>query len=79
MDTPEQNDLLNQLENYRKIVLQYEGLNDQIQSLLNNNNGGTKDMSPEDVAHYRDLAHQRDEALNEMRRLEQELLDEDIR
>ncbi len=78
METPEQNDLLNQLENYRKIVLRYEGLNDEIQTLLNNNNGVTKDMPPEDLAHYRGLAHQRDEALNEMRRLEQELLDEDI-
>lgn len=76
MDTPGQNDMLEQIENYRSIVSAYESLNDKINKLLAKHSGGTENMSSEDLAHYRKLARQRDEALNEMRWLEQQLLDD---
>lgn len=77
MSIPGQDDILNQIENYRTIVLTYEGLNDRIHALLRANNGATEHMSAADLALYRDLARQRDEASNEMRWLEQQLLNED--
>ena len=63
--------------NYRKVVLIYEGLNQEIDKLIMANGGGTENMSEEDLERYRTLARQRDEVLNEMRWLEQQLLDDD--
>ena len=74
------NDMLRQVQNYRKMVLIYEGLNAEIHKLLEDNNGGTEFMSADDLQHYRDLARQRDEMMSEMRWMEQQLLgaDDDI-
>ena len=71
----ENDDTLSRVDHYRKIVLQYEALNKEINDLIMANNGGTKDMSKQDIERYRELAYQRDETLNEMRWLEQQLLD----
>ena len=67
--------ILARVQNYRKVVLIYEGLNKVIDKLLMDNDGGTENMSPEDLERYRKMARQRDELLGEIRHLEQQLLD----
>jgi hypothetical protein len=70
-------EMLHKVQNYRKIVLIYEGLHARINKLIMENGGGTEKMSPADLQLYRQLATQRDEVMNEMRVLEMQLLDED--
>lgn len=77
MDATSSSDDLTQVQTYRDMVLKYEGLNDEIQALIMAHDGGTENMSSEDVERYRILARQRDEALNEMRWLEHQLLEDD--
>jgi hypothetical protein len=55
------------------MVLLYEALDEEIDSLIMANGGGTEHMAEPDLARYRELARKRDEVLNEMRILEQEL------
>ncbi|MFW5772207.1 MAG: hypothetical protein ACOCZH_02705 [Phototrophicaceae bacterium] len=74
---PRDDDLLNKVQDYRRMVLAYEELNHQINELLDANAGSTDKMSPEDRARYRQLARQRDEVQHEMRWLEQQLMDDD--
>lgn len=74
---PGNDDMMDKVQNYQNVVLVYERLNSEINQLLTANNGATENMTKEDVARYRELARQRDEALNEMRILEKQLLDED--
>lgn len=74
---PRDDDLLSKVQDYRRIVLAYEGLNQQISELLTANAGSTDKMSSADRERYRQLARQRDEVQNEMRWLEQQLLDDD--
>ena len=64
---------LHQVQRYRKMVLLYEALDEEIDQLIMANGGGTEHMSETDLARYRELARKRDEVLNEMRILEQEL------
>jgi hypothetical protein len=78
-DEMQDEDLLVKVQNYRDLVLTYERLNAEISQLLTENDGATENMSREDVQRYRELARQRDEALNEMRVLERLLLDEDTK
>ncbi len=70
-------DLLQQVQYYRKVVLKYEALDEEIDALIMAHGGTSDKMPPEDHDRYRELARQRDEFLNEMRTLEQQLLDED--
>jgi hypothetical protein len=71
--------MLDQVKNYREIVLTYEKLNAEIDKLLSEHGGGTEKMPEGEIERYRELARKRDETLNEMRVLEQQLLDEDTR
>ncbi len=77
MTTPGDENMLDKVQNYRKIVLIYEGLNQKINALLEMNNGATENMSTDDFDQYRIWARQRDELQNEMRQIEQQLLDDD--
>ncbi len=70
-------DMLHKVQAYRKVVLLYEGLHAEINKLIMAHGGGTENMSSDDLKRYRELAHKRDELMNEMRYLEQQLLDED--
>lgn len=70
-------DLVQQVQYYRKVVLMYEALDKQIDELIMAHGGASDKMPPEDHERYREMARERDELLNEMRRLEQELLDDD--
>lgn len=69
---------LRKVQDYRKVVLIYEALDAEIDRLIMDNGGGTEKMSSGDFVRYRELAQQRDEVFNQMRAMEQELLDEDI-
>ncbi len=70
-------DVLQQVQTYRKIVLLYEALDEEIDTLLMSHGGTSEKLPPDALAHYRDLARQRDELFNEMRALEQKLLSDD--
>lgn len=71
-------DLLQQVQQYRKVVLMYEALDEEIDTLIMAHGGTSDKMPAEDLQRYRSLARQRDELLNEMRTMEQQLLDEEI-
>lgn len=71
------NDVLSKVESYRKAVLVYEDLQKQINHLLKSHRGSSDKMSEVDRRRYRELAHRRDEAMNEMRWLENQLLEND--
>jgi hypothetical protein len=73
MTMAEEKDLLHQVQNYRKIVLLYEALDEEIDKLIMTHHGSTEKMSETDIARYRDLARQRDDLLNEMRAIENQL------
>ncbi|MCB9453595.1 MAG: hypothetical protein H6672_19360 [Anaerolineaceae bacterium] len=64
---------LHKVQQYRKMVLVYEALNAQIDALLAAHRGDMMHMPPEEKLRYRELAQKRDEMLNDMRTLEQEL------
>jgi len=72
----EQDDVLTQIKTYQNKVLEYEAINDEIDRLIMANDGASENMSADDLARYRELAHQRDELLHEIRWLEQQLLDD---
>jgi hypothetical protein len=69
----ENRDALYKVQQYRKLVLIYEALDEEIDQLIMANGGFSEKMSPETMARYRDLAKRRDEVQNDMRTLEQEL------
>jgi hypothetical protein len=64
------------LEAYRKLVLQYEAANAEINALFHLHPGGTETMSQGEIAQYRTLQHRRDELFNDIRVMEHDLLDE---
>jgi hypothetical protein len=69
-------EMLRRVQEYRKLVLIYEALDSQIDALIMAH-GGASEKMPEDVrARYKELARKRDDIQNEMRLLEQQLLDE---
>ncbi len=70
-------EILLQVQYYRKVVLQYEALDKEIDTLIMAHGGTSDQMPPEDLEKYRALARQRDELHNEMRAIEQQLLDDD--
>lgn len=68
---------LQAVQNYRKLVLLYEAIDSQIDALIMAHNGVPERMNADERAQYRALARQRDEVLNEMRLLEQQLMEQD--
>ena len=75
--TPQDPSMLAKVQNYRKIVLIYEGFNREIDELLTANAGGTEHMTANDLARYHEMARKRDELFNEMRIIEHQLLNKD--
>jgi len=67
-------DLRQQVEDYRRIVLEYEALDEVIDALLASHGGDAQAMSNDELERYRGLARQRDDLFNEIRMLEQTLL-----
>ena len=62
---------------YQALVAAYEALDEQIDSFLASYKGNLDKLDGEDKQHYREMSRQRDELLNEMRLLEQDLFDGD--
>lgn len=77
-ETTSDKDMKHAVQEYRKIVLLYEAVDQQIDQLFSKHRGGTDKMSEEELTRYRQLARQRDELLNEMRIWEQHLLIDDV-
>lgn len=71
------NNDLNSLHLYRNLVLDYEAVNREINALFHVHQGGTETMTEQEFAHYRELAKRRDELFNEIKVMEQQLLDEE--
>lgn len=67
---------LRQVQEYRKLVLLYEALDEKIDTLLMEHGGFTKNMPEADLARYHELAHKRDDVQNQMRIMEQDLLND---
>ena len=66
----EERDSRQQVEEYRQLVLRYEALDEEIDSYLNAQGGKLDEMTEADLDHYRQMARQRDDLLNDMRALE---------
>lgn len=75
-DNPQPNDI-NQVQAYRKLVLEYEALDEEIDALLERNHGATENMSDSDFERYRELANHRDYVYNQMKALERQILLDD--
>ena len=77
MEQADDKPILEQVRNYRKIVLIYEALNQKIQELLEPYGSSADKLPKEELEQYRLYAQQRDELQNEIRWLEEELLNLD--
>ena len=73
MSTDDNKNQLEIVQEYRKLVLIYEALDEKIDDLIMKNGGATENMSDADFKQYRQWAAERTEILNEMRILEQQL------
>ena len=71
------NDTFDKVRLYREVVLQYEKVDEEIDALIMAANGVPDKLSPAERDRYRELARRRDELQNEMRWLEQQLMEED--
>lgn len=76
-DYPENMGDLNQVQAYRQLVLDYEALDEEIDALLAKHDGATENMTSTDFERYRELARRRDIIYNQLKALEQQLLDDD--
>ena len=70
-------ELQEEFSRYQIVVAAYEALDAQIDALLASYKGRLDKMEGEDKQHYREMFRKRDEFLNEMRMLEQDLFDGD--
>ena len=70
-------DALHQVQNYRKLVLLYEAVQEEINALITAAGGSTEKMPEADRTKYRKLADRRDDLQNEIRYLEQQLLNDE--
>lgn len=73
----DRNNPLYQVQRYRELVLRYEALDAEIDELIMSYGGKMEQMPHEALTRYRALARERDDVQNEMRQLEQLLLDDD--
>ena len=70
-------DMKDFVETYRLKVLEYEALDEEIDTLIMQYGGQAENMPYEALRRYRKLARKRDEVQNEMRVLEQMLMPSD--
>lgn len=71
------NDTQDKVKMYRELVLQYEDIDAEIDALIMAADGMPERMTAEAMTRYRELARRRDDLQNEMRWLEQQLMDEE--
>ncbi len=68
---------LDQVQEYQRLILAYESLDEQVDNLLAEYNGATENM-PETAYHrYRELARRRDFIYHQMKALERQLFSDD--
>lgn len=70
-------DSFDKVRQYRELVLQYEKIDEEIDTLIMAVDGVPDKLSSTNRERYRALANRRDELQNEMRWLEQQLMAED--
>lgn len=68
---------LDQVQEYRRLMLEYEGLDEQVDALLAQYNGATENMPDEEYERYRELARRRDSVYHQMKALEGQLFPDD--
>lgn len=68
-------DVMEQVKRYHEALSAYAQIKAQIHQVLGQQETPHQDLSDAHLAHYQDLARRRDEALSEIRWLEQLLLD----
>ena len=68
---------INQVKEYRRLVLEYEALDEEIDALLAQHGGATEKMTDDDFEQYRELAHRRDYVYNQMKALERAIFPDD--
>jgi hypothetical protein len=68
---------LDQVQEYRRLMLDYEGLDEQVDALLAQYNGATENMPDEEYERYRELARRRDGVYHQMKALEGQLFPDD--
>jgi hypothetical protein len=74
---PEQDDALKRVQEYEKLVLAYEALDEVIDAMLTQDRGQTEEMSVEELNRSREMFRERNEMLNQLRFMEHELMIED--
>jgi len=65
------------VQEYQRLVLEYEALDEEIDALIARHHGATEHMPDEAYQRYRELANHRDYVYNQMKRLEREIFPED--
>lgn len=70
---PEDSGALALVRQYRQLVEAYEALDSRIDELVTASRGDTNEMSADDLRQYREWARKRNELLNDMRLIEQQL------
>jgi len=68
---------VSQVQEYQRLVLEYEALDEEIDVLLERHQGAAERMSPEDLRQYREMARRRDDIYNQMKTLEQQIFQDD--
>ncbi len=65
------------VQEYQRLVLEYEALDEEIDALIAHHRGATEHMPDEAYQRYRELANHRDYVYNQMKRLEREIFPDD--
>lgn len=68
---------LDQVQEYRRLMLEYEGLDEQVDTLLAAYDGATENMPDAEYERYRELARRRDDVYHQMKALERQLFPDD--
>ena len=66
-------EMRDQVARYKELVAKYEALDEEIDALIEANEGHSENFSEETRERYKSLARERDEIQNLMREMEQEL------
>lgn len=68
---------IERVQAYRRLTLEYEALDEEIDLLLAQYHGATENMPDDEYDHYRDLARHRDAIYHQMKALERQLFPDD--
>ena len=68
---------IDRVQRYRRLLLEYEALDEQVDTLLAQYKGATENMPDDEYDRYRELARHRDVVYHQMKALERELFPDD--